>query len=74
MADLVDGERGEDDADADAGAGLANFLLATPTGAEAMGTGGDAGRLYSVGEPGSCVGRSASSEDDLSSELTLSDV
>jgi hypothetical protein len=72
MADLADGERGEDDADA--GAGLAGFLLAALTGGEVMSTGGDGGRLYSVGEPGSCVGRSASSEEDPSSQLTSSEV
>ena len=65
MLDLADGERGEEDKDADIG--LAGFLLASLTGVEVMGTGGDAGRLYIVGVPDS-------SDEEESSVLKSSGV
>lgn len=67
MVDLADGERGEEDADADSDIGLAGFRLASLPGVKVMGTGGDAGRLY-------IVGASESSEEDESPELISSDV
>jgi len=72
MADLADGERG--DVDADAGSGLEDFLLGSLVGMEVTGTGDDAGRLYSVGDPDSCVARAGSSEEDPSSQSTSSNV
>lgn len=72
MADLADGERG--DVDADAGSGLEDLFLGSLVGMKVIGTGDDAGRLYNVGDPDSCVARSASSEEDPSSQSTSSDV
>jgi hypothetical protein len=62
---LTDGERGEDDADADIG--LEGFLLASPPDLTLMSSGGDTGRL-------TIVGVSESSEEEDSSETTSSDV